>query len=372
MYIVKKGESMKISEKIVVLRKRKGMSQEDLANELDVSRQAVYKWENGGTTPDINKIKKMAELFDLSYNELLDDNIDITKVVSPLHTQAAVKTYRKVFNSQTSLDYEQPNLDSGYTESRKNELVTASQILLDKIKKMKADLEKLGIKNYVILHDAMAGCLFIDDANKYFGFYYGGYIQFLCPFENLLNFSISNSGLEMGYKNKPILGVGFGLDGINSIGAGSYSIPTLQKPLKYGLIISYCDSDGRTCEFKIELFAYITQKDCYEIKKKDEIELRVNLRSSFIGERMNEIANKLETCKIIGNKILNKELDAPELDLDKIKTDYLANIQKEKAFVESMENQAISFNKEQNKKRWIAVIAVAAALLVIILISMLI
>lgn len=57
MYVVKKGESMKISEKIVVLRKRKGMSQEDLANELDVSRQAVYKWENGGTTPDINKIK---------------------------------------------------------------------------------------------------------------------------------------------------------------------------------------------------------------------------------------------------------------------------------------------------------------------------
>ena len=87
---------------------------------------------------------------------------------------------------------------------------------------------------------------------------------------------------------------------------------------------------------------------------------------------MNEIANKLETCKIIGNKILNKELDAPELDLDKIKTDYLSNIQKEKAFVESMENQAISFNKERNKKRWIAVIAVAAALLVIILISMLI
>ena len=42
---IKVGTKMKISEKLVILRKRKGYSQEGLANELDVSRQAVYKWE---------------------------------------------------------------------------------------------------------------------------------------------------------------------------------------------------------------------------------------------------------------------------------------------------------------------------------------
>ncbi|MBQ8545619.1 MAG: helix-turn-helix transcriptional regulator [Clostridia bacterium] len=47
---------MKLSEKIVFLRKRQGMSQEQLANELDVSRQAVYKWETGITTPEIEKL----------------------------------------------------------------------------------------------------------------------------------------------------------------------------------------------------------------------------------------------------------------------------------------------------------------------------
>ena len=51
---------MEINEKIMVLRKRKGYSQEDLAHELDVSRQAVYKWESGESTPELDKIKKTA------------------------------------------------------------------------------------------------------------------------------------------------------------------------------------------------------------------------------------------------------------------------------------------------------------------------
>ncbi|MBR2444274.1 MAG: leucine-rich repeat protein [Clostridia bacterium] len=69
---------MQLSEKIVFLRKHKGMSQEQLANELDVSRQAVYKWETGITTPEIEKLKKISEIFDVSFDDLLNDKIDIT------------------------------------------------------------------------------------------------------------------------------------------------------------------------------------------------------------------------------------------------------------------------------------------------------
>ncbi|MBQ3041487.1 MAG: leucine-rich repeat protein [Clostridia bacterium] len=69
---------MKLSEKIVFLRKRKGMSQEALANELDVSRQAVYKWETGITTPEIEKLKKISEIFEVSFDDLLNDKIDIS------------------------------------------------------------------------------------------------------------------------------------------------------------------------------------------------------------------------------------------------------------------------------------------------------
>ena len=70
---------MQISEKIAFLRKKKGWSQEQLASKLEVSRQAVYKWEASISYPEIDKIKKLASMFEISFNDFLDDNIDITK-----------------------------------------------------------------------------------------------------------------------------------------------------------------------------------------------------------------------------------------------------------------------------------------------------
>ena len=70
---------MEISEKITFLRKSKSWSQEQLATKLEVSRQAVYKWEAGISMPEIDKLKKMSKLFDITFNELLDDDIDITQ-----------------------------------------------------------------------------------------------------------------------------------------------------------------------------------------------------------------------------------------------------------------------------------------------------
>ena len=69
---------MKLSEKIVYLRKEQGWSQEQLAIKLDVSRQAVYKWEADINQPDLEKLKKISSLFNVSFNNLMDDNIDIS------------------------------------------------------------------------------------------------------------------------------------------------------------------------------------------------------------------------------------------------------------------------------------------------------
>jgi Predicted transcriptional regulators len=55
------------------LRKRKGWSQEELAEALGVSRQSVSKWESGGSMPDLEKIIKMSELFGVSTDYLLKD-----------------------------------------------------------------------------------------------------------------------------------------------------------------------------------------------------------------------------------------------------------------------------------------------------------
>lgn len=67
--------SMKMGEKIKILRKRKGISQEALAQMLGVSFQAVSKWETGATMPDIALIPAIAAFFDVSTDELFDYNV---------------------------------------------------------------------------------------------------------------------------------------------------------------------------------------------------------------------------------------------------------------------------------------------------------
>lgn len=64
---------MEFSEKLQRLRKQRGWSQEQLAEPLGVSRQAVSKWESGGSLPDVEKLVALSELFDLSLDELLLD-----------------------------------------------------------------------------------------------------------------------------------------------------------------------------------------------------------------------------------------------------------------------------------------------------------
>ena len=62
---------MTLGEKICMLRTGKGLSQEDLAQRLEVSRQSVSKWETGQSVPDLEKIIKLADLFGVSVDELV-------------------------------------------------------------------------------------------------------------------------------------------------------------------------------------------------------------------------------------------------------------------------------------------------------------
>ena len=58
-----KGMKNMIDANIKFLRKRAGLSQEELAEKIDVSRQSVAKWENGESLPDIVKCRDLAMLF---------------------------------------------------------------------------------------------------------------------------------------------------------------------------------------------------------------------------------------------------------------------------------------------------------------------
>ena len=64
---------MTLAEKILSLRTARGMSQDDLAEKLEVSRQSVSKWETGQSTPDLDKIIRLADLFGVSVDELVRD-----------------------------------------------------------------------------------------------------------------------------------------------------------------------------------------------------------------------------------------------------------------------------------------------------------
>ncbi|MBP2097363.1 helix-turn-helix transcriptional regulator [Enterococcus rivorum] len=52
-------------------RKKKSLTQQELADELNVSRQTISKWENGQSEPDINSITKLSMIFNTSYEEII-------------------------------------------------------------------------------------------------------------------------------------------------------------------------------------------------------------------------------------------------------------------------------------------------------------
>ncbi len=69
-------DNVTIGEKLQSLRKQKGMSQEQLASQLSVSRQAVSKWELGVSLPDTDNIIQLSKLFNVSTDYLLNDEIE--------------------------------------------------------------------------------------------------------------------------------------------------------------------------------------------------------------------------------------------------------------------------------------------------------
>lgn len=73
---------MTLGEKIRTLRKNAQLSQEALAEQLDVSRQAVSKWENDNGLPETEKLIKMAKLFHVSLDTFINDAEDIAPAAS--------------------------------------------------------------------------------------------------------------------------------------------------------------------------------------------------------------------------------------------------------------------------------------------------
>lgn len=68
---------MKFYEKLIILRKKALLSQEELAEKLDVTRQTISKWELGQSKPDIDKLQMMSKLFEVDVNTLINEDISL-------------------------------------------------------------------------------------------------------------------------------------------------------------------------------------------------------------------------------------------------------------------------------------------------------
>ncbi len=67
---------MIFADKLILLRKKAGWSQEELAEQMDVTRQSVLKWEGAQSIPDLEKMVRLSELFGVSTDYLLKDEIE--------------------------------------------------------------------------------------------------------------------------------------------------------------------------------------------------------------------------------------------------------------------------------------------------------
>lgn len=87
---------MKFCDKLIKKRKENNLSQEQFADKLGVSRQAVSKWESGGTYPDMEKILKMCKILNCNLEDLMDDGV-IGENTTPQKNKINLESYFKSF-----------------------------------------------------------------------------------------------------------------------------------------------------------------------------------------------------------------------------------------------------------------------------------
>ena len=354
---------MKLCDKIAKLRKRKGLSQEELANELEVSRQSVFKWESGENTPDLEKIKKLAKLFNVSFDVLLDDEKDIEEikedeVVSETRGNKPIK-FRKTFDSGIKLNTpELANIEHGYADGKKRIEGFSFSSTSARHKEL---INKKGYTKIIRIQHDVCVDFFVDDKNKTFGFFFDGAPQFLCPFENFAAFSVTNDGPSTGFTRTPMVGVGIGEN--PSIGVGSMPLGHTRSPLRYDCSISYFDENGALKDYKIA-FSCNRMYIVYDgtANSTDELFLWENVLSANTNKNLNEVSSYLNGIKEAGTQIKNGNITVAPIEVASLANEVKAG-QDKKRNTKSSFNSAVEASKKRKKKGWLIAFIIVAAII---------
>lgn len=92
-----------IGERIYELRKKNNMSQDDLADELETSRQTISKWENNMNTPEPDKIIRLCEVFSVSSDYILRGIVDDTKISKEEQKQTVIKEQTVIIEKKADI-----------------------------------------------------------------------------------------------------------------------------------------------------------------------------------------------------------------------------------------------------------------------------
>ena len=131
---------MLFNEKLKMLRKENNLTQEELAEKLNVSRQAITKWESGDGTPDIENLKQISILFNTTIDELVKEDKNITIEIKEKYTymEELEIDHTKHFDIHISKIYEL-NIMPNAEEKVKIELLSNEEENLSEVFKIKFD-----------------------------------------------------------------------------------------------------------------------------------------------------------------------------------------------------------------------------------------
>lgn len=263
---------MNISEKILKLRKEKGLSQEAFAEKLGVSRQSVSKWESSGSLPDIDKIIAMSELFGVSTDYLLKD-----EMTEPMVQEEPVQ-------------YE-PVTDEEFTD---DEPVTSETVTVEETDEQKPAEKKRKIGRKII---AIILVILITAAAIGIPTYYGGVKEFW--------WKLNGGKIEYSYVLVHGLG-GWGEgDGINDVaqywGGGKFDLKATLEEKGYTVHTPSVGPVSSAWDRACELYAQLTGTtvDYGEAHSKDHNHARFGRKyTTPLVENWGEKVNGGQTVKI--------------------------------------------------------------------------
>ena len=350
---------MILAEKLVILRKRAGMSQEELASKLDISRQAVYKWEISQSKPDIENLKLISVIFNVSIDNLLNDKEDIIYKDTISNGTAKKIAYGKVFCSNVrpnSSDAELDNTNYTTEENRKiivrkftlwiSAIASACLFLFCVYKYIVAQFDP-GIDydylatlfffsialalvyvlsyfflfkgiyaersyffqelhetettlkklgyEYTRLEDDYLCWFFYAPQKQQFGFYFMNREQFSCPIQNYINFSCISSGHGIVRGSDNVNGTVIFGD-VHGFGVNSESTYLSTDDTDFNFILTYFDENGKDCEYKFRLDTYRVYLTKIFPKPEDYYAVR-DAMSQRVKENYQKIKNKLDIEK---------------------------------------------------------------------------